>query len=433
MPAKTERRHRQGQESRQRILEAALEIAAERGYDGTTVALITEKTGLPASSVYWQFKNKDVLLAEALEYSYRDWRRNGPTWQPSNYSGDGRDRIMNRMRHARESIEKQPEYWRLGLMVAMLRKSSKIAAQEKFLAARRETLMIIDEWWQSALPEQAAASAELTTLLTQAHLAFVDGMFVAHRAVPDIDLDRLVEVFGEAVADVAEAWSADVPATLARLAAARRATNRLKPTSPGPVAEDSRARLLAAAADIAAERGYRGTTISRICERANLPVSSVYWFFTDKDELLAQVVQLSWDAWAASQPEWRPPKPDESRADALRHILRRAVRSLPDAPAFLRIGHMLALEQQATEVAARQAFLEIRLGIQARISEWFAAEIPASTLTRNPDLPGILANGLIAYTDGYFLGFQIDGAERDAGTFAEFVVDVLEAVVTRNS
>ena len=62
MPAKTDRRHRQGQESRQRILDAALAIAAERGYDGTTVALVCERAGLPASSVYWQFRNKDELL-----------------------------------------------------------------------------------------------------------------------------------------------------------------------------------------------------------------------------------------------------------------------------------------------------------------------------------------------------------------------------------
>ena len=98
MPAKTDRRHRQGQESRQRILDAALAIAAERGYDGTTVALITERAEVPASSVYWQFKNKDELLAEALDYSYRTWRREGPTWQPANYSGSPRERIMTRLR-----------------------------------------------------------------------------------------------------------------------------------------------------------------------------------------------------------------------------------------------------------------------------------------------------------------------------------------------
>ena len=63
MARKTERRHKQGDESRQAILEATLSIAAERGYDGTTVALVQEATGLPASSIYWHFGSKDQLLA----------------------------------------------------------------------------------------------------------------------------------------------------------------------------------------------------------------------------------------------------------------------------------------------------------------------------------------------------------------------------------
>ena len=47
MARKTERRHRQGDESRQAILDATLALAAERGYDGTTVALVQKATGLP--------------------------------------------------------------------------------------------------------------------------------------------------------------------------------------------------------------------------------------------------------------------------------------------------------------------------------------------------------------------------------------------------
>ena len=66
MPRKTERRHRQGEEFRRRILEATLAIAAERGYDGTSLGLVTERAGLPASSVYWHFGSKDELLAEAV-------------------------------------------------------------------------------------------------------------------------------------------------------------------------------------------------------------------------------------------------------------------------------------------------------------------------------------------------------------------------------
>lgn len=426
MPAKTDRRHRQGAESRRRILEAAIDLASERGYDGTTMALITEKTGLPASSVYWQFRNKDELLAEALDYSYRDWRQHGPTWQPGNYIGSSAERIRRRLFYAHQSVQKQPEYWRLGLMVALLRKSDKIAAQDRFLRVRGETIAMIEEWWRSAITPMAAAQPEITQTLTAGWLALVDGMFVAHRAEPDLQLAYLADVAGDAIAKVADGWAADPEATVARLQ--RPEPTRLK--SKRRSAEDSRVRLLNASADIAAERGYRGTTISRICQRAELPVSSLYWFFTDKDELLAEVVQHSWDEWIGEQPSWELPARGETRRDALHKILTQAVRSLNNAPSFIRIGHMLTLEQHSTEIAARKQFLQIRVGIEETISAWFANVLDPEILRTHPQLPYALTRLLVAFTDGFFLSTQIDKQDHPTVAFVEFMVDVLETAAT---
>jgi len=60
---KTPRRSRQGQESRQRIIDATFEIAHEQGYQGTSIAKVSARSGLPASSVYWHFADKADLLA----------------------------------------------------------------------------------------------------------------------------------------------------------------------------------------------------------------------------------------------------------------------------------------------------------------------------------------------------------------------------------
>ena len=421
MPAKTERRHRQGQESRLRILQAALAIAAERGYDGTTVALVTERAGLPASSVYWQFKNKDDLLAEALDHSYRTWRSEGPTWQPANYTGSARERIETRLRLSREGVVKQPEYWRLGLMVSLLRPSSPIAARERFIVVRGETRRIIEEWWRSVVPDQTEAHPGLAELLTRTYLAFVDGMFVANRADPDLDLAALTDAVGSAFADVVEGWDDGH-----RAPAKRRATRRSRSRSAAVPDDDSRAKLLTAAAEIAAERGYRGTTISRVCTRAGVPVSSVYWYFADKEELLASVVQHSWDEWYAAQPKWDPPREGETWGDALARILATASHSLVATPSFLRIGLLLTLEQQSTEVAAREQFLEVRRSIAVRVETWFRDNLPSDAVRERPTLPWLLTRTMIAFTDGFFLASQIDETEAAAPSFASLVVDVLE-------
>jgi AcrR family transcriptional regulator len=67
------RKRADGALSRERILDAATEIAAERGYEGTSIALVSAKCGLPASSIYWHFKDKDDLIAAVIERSFGTW------------------------------------------------------------------------------------------------------------------------------------------------------------------------------------------------------------------------------------------------------------------------------------------------------------------------------------------------------------------------
>src|SRR5690349_24248630 len=71
--SKPRQRRADGELSRTRILDAAAEIAAERGYEGTSIGLVSKKCGLPASSIYWHFKDKDDLLAAVIERSFGRW------------------------------------------------------------------------------------------------------------------------------------------------------------------------------------------------------------------------------------------------------------------------------------------------------------------------------------------------------------------------
>ena len=194
----------------------------------------------------------------------------------------------------------------------------------------------------------------------------------------------------------------------------------------GQVSELSRERILAAAAEIAAECGYQGTTIAKVTKRSGLPASSVYWFFKDKDELLAEVVRHSFERWNAGQPTWANPPEGTSFADALTAVLRRSLHGLAAAPDFLRIGHMLTLENPATESTARTLFLRIRDGVEQTITDWFRVNLPAEVTTHRPDLPQELAQVVLAANEGLFLAQQIDG-HWDADDFVTVLVDIVAA------
>lgn len=197
MTRKTQRRHEQGELSRRRILEATEALAAERGYDGTSIALVTKATGLPASSVYWHFTNKDELLAETLEFSYRRWRDSAPVWSDHVEDGDAGDvdaQIHRRLQRAAAAITQTPEFWRLGLMLALERRLVESSARRRFLEVRRETRDGTAQWWRQVLAPMGQFDEETVMRLARFHLSIMDGLYVGERAATGSARATLVDL-----------------------------------------------------------------------------------------------------------------------------------------------------------------------------------------------------------------------------------------------
>ena len=79
-----------------------------------------------------------------------------------------------------------------------------------------------------------------------------------------------------------------------------------RPTSAQPVGHtppSTRRRLVEAAADLIAERGYRGASVSGIAARAGLTTGAVYSAFGSKQALLVAVCTEAGDSWTSSQPD----------------------------------------------------------------------------------------------------------------------------------
>ena len=54
-------------ETRRKLLEAAADVYSERGWEGTSMALVARRAGFTTGAVYGIFENKDDLLATMLE------------------------------------------------------------------------------------------------------------------------------------------------------------------------------------------------------------------------------------------------------------------------------------------------------------------------------------------------------------------------------
>jgi AcrR family transcriptional regulator len=66
----TERRERERQELKTRILDAARELFAEEGYDSVTMRRIAEKIEYSATAIYFHFRDKHALMQELCDEDF---------------------------------------------------------------------------------------------------------------------------------------------------------------------------------------------------------------------------------------------------------------------------------------------------------------------------------------------------------------------------
>ncbi|MBU2373167.1 MAG: TetR family transcriptional regulator, partial [Gammaproteobacteria bacterium] len=50
------------EQTRLKIIAAALELFSKNGYSNTTLAMIADEAGFSRGPIYWHFKNKDELF-----------------------------------------------------------------------------------------------------------------------------------------------------------------------------------------------------------------------------------------------------------------------------------------------------------------------------------------------------------------------------------
>jgi AcrR family transcriptional regulator len=206
--------------SRERILRAAAEVVSEHGYGGTTIARITERCGLPASSIYWFFEGKDELLAAVVVHHFEAWVRLRPPWRPV---GPGEELVAvldELLRPGVRALADSPDHLRLGQSLLLEPRERDPAARTRFLALRQEGMRAFEQWFVDALRARPGAdehdlqalAAELARLVVVA----TDGLFLGYRAGdeldPDLFLDLLLDTIAAALArgtGVAGAASAD--------------------------------------------------------------------------------------------------------------------------------------------------------------------------------------------------------------------------------
>ncbi|MFD9981608.1 TetR/AcrR family transcriptional regulator [Streptomyces massasporeus] len=203
-PQTTRRKRANGVESRQRILDAAVEIAGERGYEGTSIAAVSAKCGLPASSIYWHFQDKDDLIAAVIERSFETWL--AAVELPSEDTGTPLERVTAMAGIVAKSLIDAPDFLRLGLMLALERRPAEPRGRTVFLQVRDIAGAKIAEMAKVLVPE---LDEESVHALTTYAVAGADGLFVQREINgDDVDLVAMFELHAQLVYEAATRMAA---------------------------------------------------------------------------------------------------------------------------------------------------------------------------------------------------------------------------------
>ncbi|MAT44930.1 MAG: hypothetical protein CL609_21570 [Anaerolineaceae bacterium] len=72
MPRTKEQTEQIRTESREKIIDTARQLFAERGFDGCTVSDIAKKAGMSQGNIYWHFASKDELFRAVLLQGFQE-------------------------------------------------------------------------------------------------------------------------------------------------------------------------------------------------------------------------------------------------------------------------------------------------------------------------------------------------------------------------
>ncbi|GGV39943.1 TetR family transcriptional regulator [Streptomyces griseoflavus] len=203
-PQTTRKKRANGVESRQRILDAAVQIAGERGYEGTSIAAVSAACGLPASSIYWHFKDKDDLIAAVIERSFDTWL--AAVELPGEETGTPLERVTAMAGNVAKSLVDAPDFLRLGLMLALERRPAEPRGRTVFLQVRDIARAKIAEMAQALVP---GLDEESMHALTTYAVAGADGLFVQREINGDaVDLVAMFELHAQLVYEAATRMAA---------------------------------------------------------------------------------------------------------------------------------------------------------------------------------------------------------------------------------
>jgi len=207
------RRRELGEASRQHILDVAVRLMSERGFEGTAMSALCKETGLPASSIYWHFGSKDGVLEAVMERGGEQFFTSFPEHCGNDEAAA--EKLRRFVRSIGAWLLEEPRNGQFLQLQLRFRLSRRAPSAEKFNAkadaGMQMSIAYVQKWIALAYTSEGEEIAQRLAAET-AHfaVAMLDGVFMMV-----YDDDRIDAV--EMIDDAAEALVSRVESRLAAI------------------------------------------------------------------------------------------------------------------------------------------------------------------------------------------------------------------------
>lgn len=182
---------------RERILEHATQLFAERGYVGTTVRAVVEAAGCTKPALYYYFANKEALFLEALRNATE--QMDAHIEETARVGGTIREQLAQGIRTFFDALEQRHMSMRL-LMRAELQPEDD-QPEFDFVSVRSRNLKQIEELLAAGVPSEIRADVDLEDA-ARAIAGMVDQRlrsWLVGEKVPKDTPERVLRIFFDGV------------------------------------------------------------------------------------------------------------------------------------------------------------------------------------------------------------------------------------------
>ena len=165
--------------SRERILEAATELFAARGYAGAGVDRLAERSGIAKTAIYYHFGNKEGLLAAVLERAATQWIE--AILHASREGSDPLGRLDRALAGMRTMIEERPWIYNLFQILTLEVADEKPEIRAMLQGIIRRARQAITDGMREALGIDVPGADGIAGLL----LAALDGVSLGLQIDPE--------------------------------------------------------------------------------------------------------------------------------------------------------------------------------------------------------------------------------------------------------